>query len=105
LGDQPNRPLYPADLAGGCQQRAQFEHASPRRWYPLAPVLSLYKEHISLKQLLNPQQLADLLGVSISFVYDRTQRNAVDPIPHFKLGKYLRFDSEQVQQWLSDRIR
>jgi len=41
---------------------------------------------------LKPQELADLLGVPISFVYDRTRQNSPDPIPHFKVGKYVRFD-------------
>jgi excisionase family DNA binding protein len=58
-----------------------------------------------LNNLLTPPQLADLLGVSVSFVYDRTRQNAADPIPHFKLGKYVRFDLDQVKQWLEDRTR
>ena len=56
-------------------------------------------------RLLKPQELATLLGVPISFVYDRTRQNAADPIPHFKLGKYVRFDIDQVQEWLADRVR
>jgi predicted DNA-binding transcriptional regulator AlpA len=41
----------------------------------------------------------------VSFVYDRTRQHAADPIPHFKLGKYVRFDLEQVEAWLQERIR
>jgi excisionase family DNA binding protein len=58
-----------------------------------------------LNQLLKPQELADLLGVPISFVYDRTGQNSPDPIPHFKLGKYVRFDLATVQEWLAERTR
>jgi excisionase family DNA binding protein len=58
-----------------------------------------------LNQLLKPQQLADLLGVPISFIYDRTRQNASDPIPHFKVGKYIRFDLAQVQSWLQERTQ
>ena len=58
-----------------------------------------------MNNLLTPPQLAEVLGVSVSFVYDRTRQNAADPIPHFKLGKYIRFDLEQVQAWLQDRTR
>jgi excisionase family DNA binding protein len=54
---------------------------------------------------LKPQELADLLGVPISFVYDRTRQNSPDPIPHFKLGKYVRFDLAQVQEWVTERTR
>jgi excisionase family DNA binding protein len=58
-----------------------------------------------LNNLLTPPQLADLLGVSVSFVYDRTRQNASDPIPHFKLGKYVRFNLVEVEKWLEDRSR
>jgi excisionase family DNA binding protein len=58
-----------------------------------------------MNPLLGPQELANLLGVSVSFVYDRTRQNAVDPIPHFKLGKYIRFDLEQIDQWLEERTK
>jgi excisionase family DNA binding protein len=56
-----------------------------------------------VKRLLKPQELADLLGVPISFVYDRTRKNATDPIPHLKVGKYIRFDPDEVQRWLLER--
>lgn len=58
-----------------------------------------------MNQLLKPQEVAALLGVPTSFVYDRTRQNASDPIPHFKLGKYVRFDLAQVQEWLAERTR
>jgi excisionase family DNA binding protein len=58
-----------------------------------------------LNQLLKPQELAALLGVPSSFIYDRTRQNAPDPIPHFKLGKYVMFDFAQVQEWLAERTR
>ena len=58
-----------------------------------------------MNNLLTSPQLADLLGVSVSFVYDRTRQNAFDPIPHFKLGEYVRFDLVEVEKWLEDRSR
>jgi excisionase family DNA binding protein len=54
---------------------------------------------------LKPQELADLLGVPISFVYDRTRQNSPDSIPHFKVGKYVRFDLATVKEWLAERTR
>jgi predicted DNA-binding transcriptional regulator AlpA len=53
-----------------------------------------------LNQLLKPQELAALFGVPVSFIYDRTCRSASDPIPRIKIGKYVRFDPEQVESWL-----
>jgi hypothetical protein len=58
-----------------------------------------------LNSLLNPKQLADMLGVPVSFVYDRTRQTSSDPIPHFKLGKYVRFDMGHVGEWLKERSR
>ena len=58
-----------------------------------------------MNQLLKRQELANLLGVPTSFVYDRTRQNSPDPIPHFKLGKYVRFDLGAVQEWLAERTR
>ncbi len=53
-----------------------------------------------MNQLLTAQQVATLLGVPVSFIYDRTCRSAADPIPRLKIGKYVRFDPEQVESWL-----
>jgi excisionase family DNA binding protein len=58
-----------------------------------------------VNQLLKPQELAALLAVPISFVYDRTRQNALDPIPHLKLGKYVRFELAQVEAWLAERSK
>lgn len=58
-----------------------------------------------MNHLLKPHELAHLLGVPVSFVYDRSRQNSSDPIPHFKLGKYVRFDLAQVQEWLAERTR
>jgi excisionase family DNA binding protein len=55
-----------------------------------------------IKQLLKPQELAGLLGVHVSFIYDRTSQRSDDPIPHLKLGKYVRFELEQVEKWLAE---
>jgi len=50
-----------------------------------------------------PEELAGYLGVPLGWVYDRTQTNGPETIPHIKLGKYIRFnpDSPAFQSWLS----
>lgn len=50
--------------------------------------------------LLTPQEVADLLSVPVSWVYKRTERGAANPIPHVKLGKYLRFEREAVERYV-----
>jgi excisionase family DNA binding protein len=48
---------------------------------------------------LTVQEAADLLRVPVSWVYERTRTNSV---PHVKLGKYLRFDRDELNAWLED---
>jgi excisionase family DNA binding protein len=54
--------------------------------------------------LLTVGEVARLLKVPPSWVYERTRRRGVDRLPHFKLGKYLRFSAREVVDWL-ERIR
>jgi excisionase family DNA binding protein len=46
--------------------------------------------------LLTVEEAADLLRVKVSWLYERTRTNEV---PHLKLGKYLRFDEEELWAW------
>ena len=54
-------------------------------------------------RLLTVRQVAELLQVSVSWVYGRARRRGKDRIPHFRLGKYLRFDERAVQEFLEHR--
>ncbi len=55
-------------------------------------------------EILTPQQLAERLQVKASWVYEQTRnRSGVrnpDPLPHIKMGLYLRFDWRDVLAWL-----
>lgn len=50
--------------------------------------------------LATVSQIAEFLQVPDSWVYQRTRRRGVDRIPHFKLGKYLRFSRSEVLDWV-----
>ena len=50
--------------------------------------------------LSNVGEIAEFLQVSKSWVYERTRRHGVDRIPHFKLGKYLRFSRSEILDWI-----
>lgn len=58
-------------------------------------------------ELLTPQQLSERLQVKPSWVYEQTRsRSGVrdsDPLPHIKMGLYLRFDWHDVCAWLARR--
>jgi excisionase family DNA binding protein len=54
--------------------------------------------------LLTVEEVAELLRVPRSWVYERTRKRAFDRIPGFRLGKYWRFRRADVLAWL-DRQR
>jgi excisionase family DNA binding protein len=45
---------------------------------------------------LTVHEAAALLRVKTSWLYERTRINEV---PHVKLGKYLRFDQDELLEW------
>ena len=47
------------------------------------------------RQLINVEQMASILSVPVSWVYQRT-RLGPQAIPHMKLGRHLRFDPSEV---------
>lgn len=49
---------------------------------------------------LNPKELAEELGVPVSWVYSRTRQKGSDTIPCLHLGKYRRFRLSEVLGWL-----
>jgi len=50
--------------------------------------------------LLTVEEVAELLRVPVSWVYDRTRSRGVNRIPGFRLGKYWRFQESEVLAWL-----
>lgn len=50
--------------------------------------------------LVGAADISRLLHVPVSWVYERTRRRGIERLPHFKLGKYLRFSKEEVLEWL-----
>ena len=53
-----------------------------------------------MRKLLTVTELAATWQVKSSWLYERTHRHAADPIPVVRVGRLLRFDSEQVSAWL-----
>ena len=54
--------------------------------------------------LLTAREVAALLQVPISWIYEHTRKRGSGRIPHVKLGKYLRFEPESIREFL-DRQR
>ena len=52
------------------------------------------------RSLLSVEEVAALLKVPLSWVYDRTRLRTKERIPGFRLGKYWRFREADVLAWL-----
>ncbi len=91
----------------------QRTHRAGRRLNILSkehlPIPALPPSTVAPIEILTPQQLADRLQVKPSWVYEQTRnRSGVrnpDPLPHIKMGLYLRFDWRDVLAWLERQKR
>jgi hypothetical protein len=56
---------------------------------------------------LTSKELAERWGVPESWVRNQTRRNCADPIPHIKLGRYVRFrwPSRDLYLWYRKHLR
>jgi excisionase family DNA binding protein len=53
-------------------------------------------------KLMSPREIAVALGLPLSWIYAQAERGA---LPHYKCGKYLRFEFGEVQVWLRQHRR
>ena len=73
---------------------------------PSAPVVDLHRRARSTTdayELLTVEEVAALLKVSKSWVYEHTRSRGVpraDRLPHLKIGKYVRFDPQSIRQFI-----
>ena len=60
------------------------------------------------QELLTVDEVAAVLKVSRSWVYEHTRARGVPPgerLPHIKVGKYVRFDARAVRAFLDKKCR
>ena len=55
-------------------------------------------------QLLTIEKISEELNVPKSWIY-RQVRNKENPLPHIKLGKYLRFEAESIRKHIDQNRR
>jgi hypothetical protein len=63
-------------------------------------------DEVGGKTLIDSEVLAGRLNVPVSWVREQVRCRAMDPLPHFRMGKYVRFDwnSIELQNWISRRL-
>lgn len=62
--------------------------------------MAIVKETRMNDALLTVDEVAELLRVPLSWVYDRTRKRGVERIPGFRLGKYWRFRKTDILVWI-----
>ncbi len=56
-------------------------------------------------ELLTVNEVASLFRVPTSWVYERCREGASNPLPHLKLGKYLRFSKSDLFEYMENLRR
>lgn len=56
-------------------------------------------------QILNSAQLAERLNLPESWIRQQVRSRAMDPIPHVRFGRYVRFEwgSPDLSKWVGSR--
>lgn len=54
-------------------------------------------------RLVGVNELAETLSVPPSWIYSRTRLKDDCRIPHTRCGKYVRFDIDEVMEWLQNQ--
>ena len=52
------------------------------------------------ERLIGPKDVAEMYGLPISWVYSKAEEGI---LPHFKLGKYLKFRESEVATWIEQQ--
>ena len=63
---------------------------------------SVFTSYDELPLLLNVKQLADLLGVSDSSVYELIQE---DDFPSLRIGERIVIPKEELREWITTRTK
>ena len=78
---------------------------------PSDPILGAHTAATSgteLLELLTVDDVATILKVSRSWVYEHTRSRGIprsERLPHIKIGKYVRFDARAVREFLERKCR
>jgi excisionase family DNA binding protein len=85
-----------ADVADGLRSRGGQNHSEMVN----EPKLTVPQRR---RALLSVDEVAALLQVPVSWVYDRTRARGLNRIPGFRLGKYWRFEESEILAWLEQQ--
>lgn len=55
-------------------------------------------------EILTPEEAAALLRVGIIWVHEKCRSRAKNPLPHHRVGKFLRFRRSELLKWFDDAL-
>lgn len=55
-----------------------------------------------VRAVLNAEEVAEMLGMNVSWVYAETRAGR---LPHIKLGRFNRYRRETIEEWLKEQER
>ena len=58
------------------------------------------QESLDAETLLTVHEVAAILKVPVSWVYERTRLRGKERLPHLKMGKYIRFRTAEIEEYL-----
>jgi len=50
-------------------------------------------------EILTPEETAELLRVSLTWLYEKSRRRQRNPLPVHRIGRYLRYRRSEVLAW------
>ena len=55
----------------------------------------------SVPMILTPEDVAQLLRVKLTYVYEKSRRRQRNPIPVHRIGRYLRYNRDEILAWFA----
>jgi predicted DNA-binding transcriptional regulator AlpA len=56
-------------------------------------------------EIMTPEETADLLRVSLSWLYEKSRRRQRHPLPVHRIGRYLRYRRSEVLVWFDQQCQ
>jgi predicted DNA-binding transcriptional regulator AlpA len=69
------------------------------------PVVVRSPSTVDPAHILTLPEVAERLKVSERWVYEKSRRRCLNPLPCIRIGRYLRFDWASVSSWLRQQER
>lgn len=58
----------------------------------------------SVPTILTPQEVAQLLRVELSWIYEKSRLRQRHPLPTHRIGRYLRYNRDEVLAWFNEQL-